>query len=134
MGKQAHFTTSTSEWQTWLGIAVRRSVPLTHVTEQIDLTNPDLKQQIGIEHNSFVKGAKRTWPSHQTYNGPLEQEPPDLPSLRCLGTLQPSLDGSLLQVEDHNGNMPITTNAGATMSQPVDSSVQRLGPYVYPAG
>ena len=77
---------------------------------------------------------KRTWPSHQTYNGPLTQEPPDMTSLLWLGTLQPSLDGSLLQVEDHNGNMPITTNAGATMSQPVDSSVQRLGPYVYPAG
>ena len=57
-----------------------------------------------------------------------------MPSLLCLGTLQPSLDGSMLQVEDNNGNMPITTNAGVNVSQPVDSTVQRLGPYVYPAG
>jgi len=55
-------------------------------------------------------------------------------SLLSLSPLQPSLDRSLLQVEDHSGIMPITTNAGADMSQQVDSTVQQLGPYVYPAG
>jgi len=102
---------------------------------QIDLTNPDLKQQIGIEHNYFVRHADKTWPSHQTHeNGSFAQEPPPMTSLLSLSPLQPSLDGSMLQVEDHNGNVPITTIAGVNVSQPVDSTVQRLGPYVYPAG
>jgi hypothetical protein len=57
-----------------------------------------------------------------------------MPSLLSLGPLQPSLNGSLPEVEDHTGNMALTTNAGATMSRPVDSATQRSGPYVYPAG
>jgi hypothetical protein len=76
-----------------------------------------------------------TWPSHRTYRtGSLEQEPPIMPTLLSLRPLQPSIRGSLPDDDDQTGSMPLTSNAGANMSQPVDITAQRVGPYVYQAG